>query len=366
MRILYFTERDGPHDQRFLKALAGTPHQVFALRQFDVQAETPEHITALSWPEGSPAWFDRRGWERGISQFKTILREVQPDLIHAGPVQGPAFIAACAGFHPLVSMSWGSDLLRKAKRSPWMQYVTRFTLAHSDLFFGDCETIAREAFSYGLPADKMVRFPWGVDLEHFSPANGADGGQALRKALGWEQNFVILCNRTWAPIYGVDVLARAFVGAVEENDDLRLLLIGDGPLSEEIHNILEPIRSRVSLPGWVDRESLPGAYCAADLFISPSHCDGSSISLLEALACGRPVLVSDIPSNQEWVTPGVVGELFPDGKVEALKEKILQLAADSRLEHYGRKARLLAEGSADWQKNFKIMLKGYERAVQEI
>jgi glycosyltransferase involved in cell wall biosynthesis len=263
-------------------------------------------------------------------------------------------------------MSWGSDLLLKAKRSPWMQYATRFTLAHSDLFFGDCETLAREAISYGLPAEKIVRFPWGVDLEHFSPVNGADLGQALRKALGWEQNFVLMCNRTWAPIYGVDVLAKAFVAAVEENTDLRLLLIGDGPLSEEIHKILAPVRSKASLLGWIDRESLPGAYCAADLFISPSHCDGSSISLLEALACGRPVLVSDIPSNQEWVAPGVVGDLFPDGQVEALKEKILQMSADSQLDQYGRRARSLAEGSADWRKNFEVMLKGYERVVRQM
>ena len=54
-------------------------------------------------------------------------------------------------------------------------------------------------------------------------------------------------------------------------------------------------------------------YRAADLYLSASHSDGSSVSLMEALGCGLPVLVSDIPGNREWVTDGEQGWLFPDG-----------------------------------------------------
>jgi glycosyltransferase involved in cell wall biosynthesis len=272
-------------------------------------------------------------------------------------------MAAMAEFQPLLTMSWGSDLLVKAKRSPWMRYITQFTLSRTKLLLADCQTVADEAMGYGFPQERIIQFPWGVDLDHFSPENGQESGRILRHALGWEDKFVLMCNRAWSPLYGVDVLAKAFTSAAQEGQNLRLLLIGDGPQSQMIREILSPVVDKVSLPGWVGREDLPGAYCAADLFISPSHSDGSSISLLEAMACARPVLVSDIPSNQEWVQPGLTGALFEDGRVNSLEEMILQLAFDLNLNQYGLEARKVAEKRADWSKNFRILVDGYRQVL---
>jgi glycosyltransferase involved in cell wall biosynthesis len=93
--------------------------------------------------------------------------------------------------------------------------------------------------------------------------------------------------------------------------------------------------------------------------------DGSSVSLMEALACGLPALVSDIPANREWVTDGVNGWLFPDGDVYALAAAILR-AYDERmnLAEIGRAARAAAEEKADWKKNFQKLLEAYELALK--
>jgi len=110
--------------------------------------------------------------------------------------------------------------------------------------------------------------------------------------------------------------------------------------------------------------SSPRWYRMADLYISPSHVDGSSVSLMEALACGLPALVSDIPANQEWVAEGVNGWLFPDGDAEALAAGILAAAAErKKLPRIGRAARRSAEQRADWKKNFAKLLEAYEQTV---
>ncbi len=363
MRVLYFTAGDSPHDRRFLDALAGTAHQVFALRQFPEAPQTPAGVRELSWPDGMPDVSNWQGWQAAAKQLKKLLTTLKMDLVHAGPIQGPAFLTACCGFHPLVAMSWGSDLLRKAHRSPWMRYATQTALAKTDVFLGDCQTVADQAAAFGVSRDRMVIFPWGVDLEHFSPQTGQNAGQALRRQLGWQDDFVILCNRTWAPLYGVDVLAKAFVGAVRQKPELRLLLVGDGPEAAAIHRILSPVDSTVHYPGRLDYADLPGIYAAADLFISPSHSDGSSISLLEAMACGCPVLVSDIASNREWVWPDKTGELFRDGDVSALQEKILRLAVSPVLDRLGQAARGLALRRANWSANFQKCLSAYAMAA---
>jgi L-malate glycosyltransferase len=364
MRLVYFTAGDSPHDRRFLRALAGTGHQIFALRQADSRPRTTPGTDEIAWPEGRPDWSGWDGWQAGVRQLQGILAALQPDLVHAGPVQGPAFLTALSGFRPLVTMSWGSDLLRLADRSPWMRFATACALDHSDVFVGDCRTVARRAAGFGFPEDRMVLFPWGVDLAHFSPEAGRDAGRLWRERLGWTDRFVILCNRTWAPLYGVDLLARAFRSACRENADLRLLLAGDGPQADAIRGILSPVADRVHYPGRVSRGELPGLYCAGDLFVSPSHSDGSSVSLLEALACGRPVLVSDIPSNREWVIPGEVGHLFRDGEVDSLELNLLIMAAKPDLSGYSRRARDIAEIRADWEKNINKLLAAYHLALQ--
>ena len=291
--------------------------------------------------------------------------DIQPDLIHAGPVQGPALLTALSGFHPLVTMSWGSDLLIQAERSPWMRWATAYTLERTDVFVGDCQTVADRSAEYGVPQDRMVLFPWGVDLDHFSPENGRTQAAAWRERLGWEDCFVFMCNRTWAPLYGVDLLAAAFLLAADADPSLRLLLAGDGPQAPQIREKLFPLGNRVHFPGRVCFEDLPGLYCAGDVFVSPSHSDGSSISLLEALACGRPALVSDIPSNREWIYPGEAGELFVDGSVRDLSSALLKMTARPDLAAYQKKARQLAEDRADWEENFKKLLKAYRLALSQ-
>lgn len=363
MRVLYFTESDSPHDRRFLQALSGTDHDVYALRQKQCQPKTPDGVIELGWPDGLPDWRCWEGWQAGRDQLKAVLAGVDPDLIHAGPIQGPALLAALSGFDPLVTMSWGSDILVRAQRSPWMRFATNYVLDRTKIFFGDCQTVIEEAMSYGFSEKNAVQFPWGVDLDRFSPDNGRISAKMMRDSLGWGGKFVILCNRSWYPIYGVDILAKAFVESQLENPNLRLLLVGEGPQSECIKGILAPVVDKVHYLGRVETEDMPGIYQAADLFVSPSHSDGSSVSLLEAMACGRPVLVSDIPSNKEWVSPGEAGDLFKDGEPSSLKTKIFKMANDPQLREYGLNARAIAVRRANWKENFQKLLKAYQRAV---
>jgi glycosyltransferase involved in cell wall biosynthesis len=83
------------------------------------------------------------------------------------------------------------------------------------------------------------------------------------------------------------------------------------------------------------------------------------------MACGRPVLVSDIPGNREWVKQDVNGWLFPPGDEQALASKIIEAVRQrERLPQMGVSARRLAEQKADWQRNFKSLLNAYQVAIE--
>jgi len=273
-------------------------------------------------------------------------------------LQTVALLVALSGYRPLVSMSWGYDLLFDADRNALWRWATRFSLSHSAVMVGDCNTIRQRARNFGMADERIVTFPWGVDLDHYNVVTS----ERLNA-----RTFTLLSTRNWEPIYGVDVIAEAFVQAAQQRPQLRLILLRDGSQAGLLRQVFTRggVIDKVQFPGQVSQAELPDYYRAADLYISASHSDGSSISLLEAMACGRPALVSDIPGNLEWVEPGVQGWRFADGDPNALAQAILH-AVDMRekLPEMGCAARLLAEQRADWKKNFQQLLRAYEIALQ--
>ncbi len=365
-KVLYFSRDFTTHDQRFLTSLSETDYEVAYLRLENRQTRKPEEvlpkIIKIFQPLNHDSSFTFSKTWKNLNQLKKIIHEFKPDIIHAGPIQTCAFLAALSGFSPLITMSWGSDILVDSNKNFLYKWITKKTLRKSDHFFGDCETVKNKAIDFGFQKDRITIFPWGIDLEKFIPGNNI----SLRNQLSWQDHFIILSLRSWEKIYGVDVVGRAFVEAVRELPDIRLILLGDGSQREMIHEIITSsgVSDKVYFGGLIDQNNLPEYYQTADLYLSASYSDGSSVSLMEALASGLPTLVSDTPSNQEWVQEGENGWLFKVGDVEDLKRKI-SLIYDKRekLSEMRKQSRLTAENKADWPLNFQKLLQAYQKVL---
>jgi glycosyltransferase involved in cell wall biosynthesis len=360
MKILYFSLGYSTHDHRFLKAISEGGHEVFFVqlegnsRQVE-DRPVPPNVQLVPWKGGHEP-FRWSNLAKLTFDFRRLTREIKPDLIHAGPIQTCAFIATLSGFRPILTMSWGFDLMDDVHKSKWMERVTSYVLRRSSFFTSDANVTRDKAVAYGMNPERTIVFPWGVDLEHFMPATQ----HATRNM------FTLFCNRAWESRYGVDVLARAFVKVARERDDVNLLLLGGGSQGHLLRQIFEGggVLDRVAFAGQISQTVLPEWYHRSDLYISPSHVDGSSVSLMEALACGLPCLVSDIPANKEWVVEGENGWLFRDGDANHLAEKILAATARREtLPGVGQSSRRVAELRADWKKNAEALMKIYRGLI---
>lgn len=365
MRVLYFSRGYTPHDHRFLAALAGTGHEIHFLSLFG-GARRGE---SQPLPEGvyshDPLAHGRKIvlWmlPAVLARLRILLERLRPDLVHAGPMQDGAFLTALARFRPLVAMSWGSDLLRDGVRGSG-RWMAGYALRRCDAFVCDCQAVRSAGGGLGAPPERTVVFPWGVDLGHFSPK----GESALRARLGWQGEQVILSTRAWEPGYGIEIVVDGFIRAAEAVPGLRLLMLGDGTLRPTLSRLLSAagLEDRVHAPGNVGFDDLPSYYRAADLYVTASRSDGSSVSLLEAMACGVPALVSDIPGNREWVQPGVEGWWFRDGEAKDLAAGIVRaVSSRGELVEAGARARATAEKRADWKRNFPMLLTAYQMAL---
>jgi glycosyltransferase involved in cell wall biosynthesis len=366
VRVLYFSDSYGPHDFRFLAFLVGSGCEVLFLRRrpgrIVEMRPLPDGVTALPLldPDGS------RPLRLGVAlvdEIRRVLLNTRPDVVHAGPLQSCAWLVARAGFERLVSMSWGSDLMLDA-RFGLGRWQAAGALRRTSVFLGDCESVRRRAVELGMDSTRTIIFPWGVDLELFRPGRTSQA----RDRLGWQAALVLLCMRAWEPRYGVDTVLEAFLRASRYTPNLRLILAGDGPLRPYLIDRIQEtgLADRIWLPGYVPYNELPTLFHSADIYLSASYSDGSSVSLLEAMACGLPSFVTDIAGNREWIEKDFSGRWFSPGDITGLEDLLRQaprMAAE--LADYGERARVIAEERADWRRNAPAMLEAYAMVFAE-
>lgn len=344
MKVLYVSQQHGPHDRRFLAAIAEAGDTGLFL------CTAPERVQAALLPAGV---------QQVHGRVAEVARQHRPDIVHAGPLHTCAWQARSA--QPLVAMSWGSDILYTAKRNWLAYYKTRTSLRAARVLIADCKAVLDAAAALGFDPARAVIFPWGIDLQRFKP----QAASPLRTELGWQDAFVLLHLRSWEPVYDTETALRAFLALAPSQPQLRLLLPGGGSLAPRIRQLVQAsgFAERVHMPGYIAQDNLPAYYGAADLYLSASRSDGSSVSLMEALACGLPALVSDIPANREWVQTGQQGWLFPVGDSAALADKIVAAMQNTNLQAIRQRARQRAEERADWAKNKLGLQRAYEMAV---
>jgi len=137
--------------------------------------------------------------EHSVSEaLASVVREVRPALVHAGPVQACGYPAALAGGAPLSVVSWGSDLLVEAYRSAQSGDRARVALSRADLVVCDCDAVRRVVQSLAdVPDDHIVQLPWGTDPDNFRPSPGKlttfhlPGGPGVRVDTHGYEDYVI-------------------------------------------------------------------------------------------------------------------------------------------------------------------------------
>jgi L-malate glycosyltransferase len=361
LRILYCSENYCPHDHRFLSALAESgQHDIYWFRleggdRIQEERALPDKVKRVQWPgvRKEQTWVD---YARLKKEFARVLDQIKPDVVHAGPVQRVALLAALNGFHPLVTMSWGFDMLQDAERNLFWRLVTRYVLRKSDWLIADCHTVKEKAASFGYDTENVTIFPWGVDLQLFSPQSRANA----RKAIGFTDQFLVIHTRSWEDRYGVDVALRGFLEAARTHPAMHMLILGGGSQGQKVHRFVEinNLQDQVHFIGYLSNDKLAQYYQAGDVYLSASHVDGSSVALLEAMACGCVPIVSDIPSNLEWVQDEKTGWSFRDGSADHLAS-VLRKAADTDLKDLRAAVRQKTEEDADWEEGKRKFLKTY-------
>jgi len=297
-----------------------------------------------------------------ILQVALLVRTVRSDMVYSNWItRSSGFYCAVVNFHPFLATAWGTDILIEAKESRILRAFARFTLRVADAVIVDSEVQRKAVLELGCNPSKIVSFPWGIELDKFKPEKDT----AMREELGWARERIIVSTRMHYPVYGIEYLLRAISLILAKAKDARFLIIGDGPLLKHHRELAKElgIEDQVRFLGLVSNDMMPRALNSADIYVTTSFSDGTSASLLEAMACGLPVVASKIPANEEWIKPGENGFLVPPGDSMELAECIVSVLRNDqlRLRMSAQSLRIAAE-RADWKKNSML----FEKCVSDL
>ena len=202
--------------------------------------------------------------------------------------------------------------------------------------------------AYRFPTRKTITVYNGVSTSTFVPSKMR--GEAARTRLGiGPEDFVLVCAARLAAGKGVDILIEAVSRVVRQGVSCRCIILGDGPLKEEL------VRQANSLGLWGYvyfegfQEDVRPYLQAGSAFILTSHLEGFPLSVLEAMACGLPCIVTDVGGSAEAVKDQVVGLVIPPASVEAATDAIIDLAT-----HPDKSAEMASRTRDTVRKSFDI------------
>jgi 1,2-diacylglycerol 3-alpha-glucosyltransferase len=214
-----------------------------------------------------------------------------------------------------------------------------------DLVIAPSRGIQRVLAGYGI-IDRVVVLPNGVDLQPFMDCDQ----QMERDQFGYEDNDIVIeyVGRL-GPEKNLPFLLRTFAGAVQAVEQVKLIIVGEGPekenLEDRVHHM--GLENKVTFVGRIPYEQVAAFHAMADIFVTTSASEVHPLSVIEALASGLPVLGIDSPGVGDIIENGINGQLVAEGDISAYSAKLTRLSIDRDLrERLGARARLDASNYA--------------------
>jgi glycosyltransferase involved in cell wall biosynthesis len=280
----------------------------------------PDHVPCV--PMGACG----RSWATGL-HLGLIARTLRPTILHARNTGcwNDALVAGMLtpgtrlvlGFHGLESASCFSRGQRRSAK--WgMHWGARFTSVSEA---GRCQLHA-EAH---IPAERIEVLENGVRLERFSDI-GVESRRMVREALLLPDSaFVVGTVGSFTAVKNQTLLISAVAQLTEAKVDVRLLIVGDGPLHESLaQQALEVgIADRVCFTGW--REDVPALLSAMDAYVCSSVSEGMSNAVLEAMAAGLPIVSTDVGDNTVMIRNHREGLIVEPQSATALTQALRTL-----------------------------------------
>jgi glycosyltransferase involved in cell wall biosynthesis len=289
-----------------------------------------------------------------------VVKKLRPDVVHAHDPHGIAMAALALSFAggapaPVLVASRRVDFHLKGNS------LSRWKYRQVDCFIAASEAIRQMLVADGIPTSRTVTVHEGIDVEHVEAAERVN----LHETFWLPHHAPIVGNvAALVPHKGQRYLVEAAHLVVQEVPDARFVILGEGELREHLERQVREYRleKHVLLPGF--RTDVLGCIKGFDLFAMSSVTEGLGTSLLDAMACGKPIVATDAGGIPEVVAHGVTGTIVPARDARAMANAIVELLRDeSRRQKMGQAGLARVKATFTVERMVAATAKVYARAA---
>jgi glycosyltransferase involved in cell wall biosynthesis len=295
-----------------------------------------------------------------LFKIKKIIKEFKPDILHAHYATSYGLLGALSGFHPFILSVWGTDVISFPNTSFLHKNLLQFNFKKADKIMATSSYLAAEADKF--TEKKIEVTPFGINTTQFAPAKVASPFDSAGEPI------VIGCIKRLEDTYGIDYLIKAFKMVVEKNKDkkLKLLLVGEGSKLNKYKNLAKELKIEhdVFFAGKIPYEKITDYHNMMDIGVYLSLYESFGVAVLEASACGKAVVVSNVGGLPEVVENNKTGIIIEPQNIEQTAEAIDRLTADPELRaEMGEQGRRMVQEKYEWNKCVDKVIEIYTNLV---
>lgn len=362
MKILFLAPANSIHTVRWVNALAERGNKVVLAslsNHRDEKKIIAEKVKIVYLPvQGT------KGYYLNAHYLFRLYKKICPDVVNAHYASGYGTLARIARLPHLLLSVWGSDVYDFPYESKIKMYILKKNLLYAERLASTSNAMARQVERL-IGKRKIAITPFGVDIDRFKKA------EELKKEQGI---FTVGIVKTLDYKYGIDVVIKAFsifdkrMG--KEAAERRLVIYGEGKDREELGKLCYRlgIERKVIFKGTIDNSKVPLALNQMDAACFGSRLDSESfgVSVVEAMACEVPVVVTDTDGFKEVVVDGQTGYIVKRDDCEEMAEKICLLFQDGETRRrFGSNGRIRVKELYDWERNVNEMIDIYNKITEE-
>jgi glycosyltransferase involved in cell wall biosynthesis len=299
-------------------------------------------------------------------QTVNLIRKIRPHVLHAFYLTNNGFIGSLTGSHPFIASQMGSDITTDPEQSRIFRFFVKSAIKKADLVHASDDCSKKRLMELGCPPEKIMVQQFGVDTNRFSPKTRSE---TLRKRLGIDDRYSVLCARWWRPPYNVAVFIKAVPLVLKKVPNVKFILLGGGPLEGELRELARGlgVYQNISFIGKTSSEKMPAYLASVDVCVDTVSLyrfdalgnmmmargeSGIGQTTREAMACGTPSILSDMPGVK--MSELFRGLMYKQIDHVDLAEKIAQLLGDEKLRaRLGEESRKAVLEICDLEKTMK-------------
>ncbi|GLI52413.1 glycosyltransferase [Thermodesulfovibrio yellowstonii] len=366
MKILMLADPNSPHTIKWVTSLAKRDIDIMLIGLGDLKVKSYEPYPNIKVEMIGAKVTREEGSLKKISYLKSIpfirkeIKKFKPDIVHSHYASSYGLLGVLSGFHPFIASVWGSDVYSFPDKSIFHRKILEYVLKKADVICSTSHTMAKRTRLF-IQKDKNINVvPFGVDVNVFKPMKV--------KSLFNENDIVIGTVKTLEKKYGIEYLIKAFKILSDKYPELplKLLIVGGGSLEEDLKKLAKDlgIWNKTIFTGKVPFEDVPIYHNMLSVSVSVSESESFGVAVVEAMACGKPVVVSNVGGLPEVVENGKTGFIVPPKNPEKTAEAIEKFLLDKTLiEKMGKFARDRVINLYNWDKCVDKMIKIYEEAI---